>query len=175
MEYIPTSPRTTPTTEQLIKAGRSESSIFVTIGNTDCLWLNSNAHISVFLSIWREGSVVTARHIALWIANWIVNQHEIKYIVYCIINNCPSINAKWFNDELFKHEDCAEANSYFHSFIWLIVCLYNVKKQNSHHNFPEAKVASYECLLCPAGSPESKDSSFTFMYYKVKQIVNSHI
>lgn len=129
MEYIPTSPRTTPTTEQLIKAGRSESSIFVTIGNTDCLWLNSNAHISVFLSIWREGSVVTARHIALWIANWIVNQHEIKYIVYCIINNCPSINAKWFNDELFKHEDCAEANSYFHSFIWLIVCLYNVKNK----------------------------------------------
>lgn len=165
MEYIPTSPRTTPTTEQLIKAGRSESSIFVTIGNTDCLWLNSNAHISV----------VTAHHIALWIANWIVNQHEIKYIVYCIINNCPSINAKWFNDKLFNHEDCSEANSYFHSFISLIVCLYNVKKQNSHHNFPEAKVASSECLLCPAGSPESKDSSFTFMYDKVKQIVNSHI
>lgn len=165
MEYIPTSPRTTPTTEQLIKAGRSESSIFVTIVNTDCLWLNSNAHISV----------VTAHHIALWIAYWIVNQHEIKYIVYCIINNCPSINAKWFNDKLFNHEDCSEANSYFHSFISLIVCLYNVKKQNSHHNFPEAKVASSECLLCPAGSPESKDSSFTFMYDKVKQIVNSHI
>lgn len=165
MEYIPTSPRTTPTTEQLIKAGRSESSIFVTIVNTDCLWLNSNAHISV----------VTAHHIALWIAYWIVNQHEIKYIVYCIINNCPSINAKWFNDKLFNHEDCSEANSYFHSFISLIVCLYNVKKQNSHHNFPEAKVASSECLICPAGSPESKDSSFTFMYDKVKQIVNSHI
>lgn len=129
MEYIPTSPRTTPTTEQLIKAGRSESSIFVTIVNTDCLWLNSNAHISV----------VTARHIALWIAYWIVNQHEIKYIVYCIINNCPSINEKWFNDQLFKHEDCAEANSYFHSFIWLIVCLYNVKKTKFSSQFPRSQ------------------------------------
>ena len=43
------------------------------------------------------------------------------------------------------------------------------KVKNAHHNFPEPKGASLNCVSCPTNSPKPKESSFSVINDKEKQ------